>query len=166
MVSAVSDIPAGPTHEPGRHSAERVLVLYEAGRSGAAALARAARLIRERQVEVTMATVAPRDTSRPRCVLYTGALNDGVRAQATAELFEARRLLGSAGEHARYELLVDDRDHALEAWVAAGGFDLVLLPARRWRPGPGHPAARRLRRCCDAEVLVIRASLRSGVREA
>ena len=55
-----------------------------------------------------------------------------------------------------FKLLVQDKDPPLAAWIAAGGFDVVLLPARR-RPlrSAKHPAADQLRKSTSAEVHVV-----------
>jgi hypothetical protein len=51
---------------------------------------------------------------------------------------------------------VQDKDPPLAAWIAAGGFDVVLLSARR-RPlrRAKHPAADRLGRSTGAEVRIV-----------
>jgi hypothetical protein len=137
------------------HSAKRqVLVIYQRGRGGAAALAEGARLVASSAAVLTVVTLAPQDNN-PGCTVYADAYNAGVRDQACAELGEARRLLGTVGENARYERLVEGRDPPLGKWVAARSFDLVLLPGRRLPYGPRHATARRLRRSGDYEVRVV-----------
>jgi hypothetical protein len=82
--------------------------------------------------------------------------NRAVCDTAEAELLQARKELGAMAERASFKLLVQDKDPPLVAWVAAGGFDVVLLPAR-WRPlrRSKHPAAEALRRSTGADVRVI-----------
>lgn len=140
------------------HNGKRhVLVLYERGRGGTAALAEGAALAASSAAVLTVVTLAPQDTS-PGCTVYGDAYNAGVRDQASAELSEARRLLIARGARARYERLVEGRDPPFEKWVAAGAFDLVLLPARRLPFGPPRKIARRLRRSGGCEVHIAAAA--------
>ena len=139
----------------GRRRGQRVLALYEPGRSGAAALAEAGRLIETASAELTVVASAPQDTAPRRCTVYTDAYNRCVREEAAGWLGEARRLLGAYGERTRYALLVGGRDPPLEAWAAGRGFDLVLLPAHRVLGRSRHPAARRLRSATGAEIRVV-----------
>ena len=136
----------------------RVVVLYEPGRTGSAALDLARRLVGAAGLGLTVVSVAPQDT---RICCGTGSAMDYNRAvcdTAEAELLQARKKLGATGERATFKLLVQDKDPPLAAWVAAGDFDVVLLPARR-RPlrRSKHPAAEALRRSTRAEVRVIEA---------
>jgi hypothetical protein len=87
--------------------------------------------------------------------------NRAVCEAAEAELCQARKELGPVAERASFKVLVQNRDPPLAAWIAAGEFDVVLLPARRrplrrWK----HPAAEPLRRSTSAEVRVIDAGSR------
>jgi hypothetical protein len=131
----------------------RVLVLYERRRSCAATLAEA-RALAEQGASVTVVALARQDTSPARCVVYTGAYNDGVREDAARDLADAREMLGPSADGARFMALLAGREETLEIW-ADGRFDVVLLPARRLRPG-GHPAARAFRRTGGAAVRVLR----------
>jgi hypothetical protein len=133
-----------------------VLVLYEPGRCGAAALAEGAAVAASSAATLTVVTLAPQDTN-PGCTVYADAYNAGVRDQASAELAEAGRLLSALGTQARYERLVEGRDPPLEEWVARGGFDLVLLPAHRRPFVYRRRAARRLRRSRPCEVRICTA---------
>jgi hypothetical protein len=136
--------------------AERVVVLYEPGRSGSAALALAARLVAGDGSALTVVSVAPQDTRR--CCGAGSAIgyNRAVCEAVAGELRQARELLGDVGDHASFRLLVEAKDPPLAAWVAAGGFDVVLLPARR-RPlrRAKHPALDPLRRSTSAEVRIV-----------
>jgi Universal stress protein family len=139
-----------------RSVGSRVVVLYEPGRSGSAALDLARRLVAGDGSALTVVTVAPQDT-RIRC--GAGSATDYNRAvceAAEAELREACEVLGQAGKRAVFKLLVQDKDPPLADWITAGGFDVVLLPARR-RPlrRSGHPAADQLRRSTCARVRVV-----------
>ncbi len=157
--------PSDPVAEP--HPRRRMLVLYERSRSGPAALAQAVTLFTEFAFELTVVALAPQDTDPPCCSVYAEAYNRGVQADAAAELREAKRLLGRHGEQVQFELLVEGRDPPLEAWVAAGGIDLVLLPAHRGLPRSArHPLERRLRRSTDAEVRLVTAPGRGERRAA
>jgi len=132
-----------------------VLVVYQRGRGGTAALAEGARSAQDRVVALTVLALAPQDTDPAVCGVYTEAFNEGVRAEALGELTEARRLLGPAGAGARYVLLLDGRDPPLESWAAAERFGLLLL-ARR---GPfglrSRRRAARLRERTGAEVRLL-----------
>jgi hypothetical protein len=135
---------------------KRVVVLYEPGRAGSAALDLARRLVGDEGTALTVVSVAPQDT---RLCCGAGSAIDYNRTvceTADAELRQARQLLGPVGKRASFKLLVQDKDPPLGAWIAAGYFDVVLLPARR-RPlrRAKHPAADQLRRSTSAEVRVI-----------
>jgi hypothetical protein len=144
-----------------RSAGKRVVVLYEPGRAGSAALDLAGRLVRDDGCALAVVGVAPQDAG-----ILCGAgsaidYNRAVCEAADAELREARKLLGDVGDRASFTLLVRDRDPRLGAWIAAGRFDVVLLPARR-RPlhRLKHPVAAELRGSTSAEVRVVGA--RSG----
>lgn len=132
-----------------------VLVLYEAGCCGAAALAEGAALVAGSTAVLTVVALAPQD-SRPGCTVYAAAYNVAVRDQASADLGEADRLLTARGVTARYELLVEGRDTPFEQWVARRAFDVVLLPARRGPFGRRRSLVRRLRRSPGCEVRLCR----------
>lgn len=138
----------------------RVLVLFEPGRGGLAALAEA-RVLAEREcAEVTVVGVAPRAPSGSRCGNSALEFNDAVADSVVADLERARECLG---ELASYRLLIEGNGPSLGDFTAEGGFELVLLPARR-RPfrAARHPAAARLSASAGAEVRVVDAR-RSGV---
>jgi hypothetical protein len=133
-----------------------VVVPYEPGRTGSAALELAGRLVGDDGSALTVVSVAPQDT---RICCGAGSAIDYNRAvceAADAELRQARALLGVAGNRAAFKLLVQDKDPPLAAWIAAGGFRVVLLPARR-RPlrSAKHPAADQIRRSTSAEVRIV-----------
>jgi hypothetical protein len=137
----------------------RVVVLYEPGRSGSAALDLARRLVAGEGSMLTVVTVAPQDT-RNWCGAGSAAdYNQAVCEAADAELREARELLGPLGDRALFQVLVQDSHPPLADWVASGDFDVVLLPART-RPlrRASHPAADQLRACTRAEVRVVGAA--------
>jgi hypothetical protein len=156
--------------DPIRSVGGRVVVLYEPGRSGSAALDLARRLVAPDGSALTVVSVAPQDT---RLCCGAGSAVDYNRAvceAAEAELREARQQLGAAGDRARFKLLVEDRDPPLSAWIAAGDFDVVLLPARiRPLRRAKHPAADQLRRSTSAAVRVVEAGSsleQSGMRRS
>jgi hypothetical protein len=133
----------------------RILVVFEPGRAGKAALVRARSLAEQGHSTVTVVSVVPQAPIATRCGCAPVDYNAAVRDAAADELKRAREQLPTIAERASFKLLIDGTDPALEAWTAAAGFDLVLLPARR-RPlrAPGHPAAAALRRA-GAEVEVV-----------
>jgi hypothetical protein len=135
---------------------KRVVLLPEPGRTGSVALDLARRLVEAAGGSLTVVSVAPQDT---RICCGAGSAIDYNRAvcgTAAVELGQARKLLGPVGERASFKLLVEHKDPPLAAWIAAEGFDVVLLPARR-RPlrRAKHPAAEQLRRSTSAEVRVV-----------
>jgi hypothetical protein len=139
-----------------RSAGKRVVVLYEPGRTGSAALDLAGRLVGDDGSALTVVSVAPQDT---RICCGAGSAIDYNRAvceAADAELRQARELLDFAGNRASFKLLVQGKDPPLAAWIAAGGFGVVLLPARR-RPlrSAKHPAADQIRRSTSAQVRVV-----------
>jgi hypothetical protein len=139
-----------------RSVGSRVVVLYEPGRSGLAALDLARRLVLAEGCMLTVVAVAPQD-ARMCCGAGSAVdYNRAVRDAADCELQDACELLGPVGKRASFRLLVQDKDPPLTAWVAGGEFDLVLLPARK-RPlrREKHPAADQLCRSTGAEVRVV-----------
>jgi hypothetical protein len=131
----------------------RVLVLFEPGRGGQAALAVARGLVEDEGASLTLAAVAPRAPSGSRCGNSAFEYNVAVRDSVAADLARARALLDRSGEDAACEML--DESERLEQFVSAHGFDVVVLPSRRdlFRR-TRHPAAGRLRRSTNARVQV------------
>jgi hypothetical protein len=142
----------------------RVVVLYEPGRTGSAALELARRLVALAGTPLTVVSIAPQDT---RICCGAGSAIDYNRAvceTSEAELRQAWKLLGPVAEQASFEVLVQGRDPPFAAWITAGHFDVVLLPARR-RPlrRAKHPEADQLRGSATIEVCVVDA--RSGFED-
>jgi nucleotide-binding universal stress UspA family protein len=135
---------------------KRVLVVCEPGRGGAAVLELARELVEYEGATLTVVSVAPQGVSGARCGNSALDYNLAIQDSVAADLDHARAWLGEFGARASYELLLERVWPSLDEFAAAGGFDLVLLPARRrlMRP-PGHPAAERLRRTTGAEIRVI-----------
>jgi hypothetical protein len=79
-----------------------------------------------------------------------------VKSAVARDLDRARERLGGSAERAAFVLLVDGADQTLEQLARSGGFDLLLLPARR-RPlrAAGHPEAFRLQRVAGAEIRIV-----------
>jgi hypothetical protein len=139
-----------------RSAGRRVVVVYEPGRTGSAALDLAARLVGDDDSGLTVVGVAPHEA---RICCGAGSAidyNAAVREAADDELRQARELLGHAGNRASFKLLVPGTDPPLAAWIDAAGFDVVLLPARRrLLRNAKHPAADPLRKSTSAEVRVV-----------
>lgn len=135
--------------------AARVLVVFEPGRTGEAALREAAELAQAGS-ELSIVTLAPQ-ASPLRCCGGGGAgpYNCAVREEAHLELNEARALLGSVSRRAKFSVIVGHPNPPLAAWVVAQAFDLVLIPSRRLTFGGGR-LARGLRRATTAEVRLIK----------
>jgi hypothetical protein len=150
---AVSDARAGPpVGTAGARS--RVLVIYEEGPAGAAALREAAKRAAE-GAELAVATLAPRAKTL-RCCKGGGAgpYNCAVRDAAAEELVQARTLLGPLATRASFTTLVGTPEQPLperEAWSA---FDTIIVPGRRLARGGGQ-LARMARRASDADIRVV-----------
>src|SRR5271154_6444706 len=137
------------------HSAGRVLVVFEAGRSGAAAL-RAGAELAEAGNDLSVVTLAPQ--AKPlRCCGGGGAgpYNCAVRAQADEELSQARDLLGPALKPAMLTVLVGHPEPPLVPWIGEHAFDIVVLPTRRLTRRGGR-LARHLRRATAADIRLVR----------
>jgi hypothetical protein len=150
---------AAPTNPPATVSAvagPRVVVLHEPGPSGAAALDLARQLDLEQGATVTVVAVVPSAPSGPCCGGSARDFNATVRDVVAGELDQARTRLGHAAGRTDYVLLVEGQDPPLQDWIAAHGYDLILLPARRrLLRTPGHPAAAQLRGRAGGEVRVV-----------
>ncbi len=135
-----------------------VLVLFEPGRAGAAAVTLARELAERDDATVTVLGVVPTAPSGSRCGNSATLYNLVVRDAVAQELDAARQPLAEIGARAAFTLLVDGTDPPLHEWVNRDGVDLVLLPARR-RPlrSAKHPAAAALRRHTRAEVRIVEA---------
>ena len=134
---------------------ERVLVVFETGRCGEAALREGAELA-SGGAELSVVTLAPQ--AKPsKCCGGGGAgpYNCAVRDQAEDELRAARRLLGSFAGRATFTLLRGSPSPPLAAWSARGVFDVILLPAPRLALRGGS-RARALRRASQADVRLVR----------
>jgi hypothetical protein len=134
---------------------QRVLLLFEPGRGGRAALERARELVANDGAAITVVSVAPQAPSGSHCGGSALEYNRAVCDSVADDLHHARAALEEHGIDADYELLIENRP-PLDQFVAQGAFDLVLLPARR-RPlrAAGHPAAGRLRHLNGVEVRVV-----------
>ena len=136
------------------HSAGRVLVVFESGHRGEAAL-RAGAELAEAGRELSVVTLAPQ--AKPlRCCGGGGAgpYNCAVRAQADEELSEARDLLGAGPKPAMLTVLLGHPDPPLVAWIGEHAFDIVVLPSRRLTLRGGR-LARCLRRATEADVRLV-----------
>jgi nucleotide-binding universal stress UspA family protein len=142
-----------------RSAPERVLVLCEQGRAGAAAIDLAREFAEQEHAKLTVVGMAPQAPSGPRCGNSAVEYNEAIAESVARDLNGARERLGGAAERAEFLLLIDGADQTLEQLAQSGGFDLVLLPAR-WRPlrKPGHPAAAELSRLAGPEILIVDAA--------
>ena len=133
-----------------------VLVLYEPGASGSRTLDQARELIQAHDGQLTVVTVAPRDTRVRGTGVSARDYNDAVRDSAQRELDEARRLLGPLAGPVVLEVVAEGGNSSLAAWAAERAFDIILLPARRrlFSRG-GHPLATALRESTEADVRVV-----------
>jgi hypothetical protein len=86
-----------------------------------------------------------------------GSTTTWSRTRSFDDLEQARKRLGEIGTEASYRLLIEGKEPSLTQFAADGGFDLVLLPARRrLLRAARHPAAPRLRLAgAGAEVRVV-----------
>ena len=144
---------------PSELAAERILVVFEAGRAGVAAVELARELAERDGASVTVVSVAPKAPNL-HCVSSAAAYNDAVRDTVAQELEHAEELLWPIGSRGRCRLLVEGTDPSLDELVTREQFDLVLLPGhRRLLRSVKHPAAVGLRRL-GAEVRVVDGSSR------
>lgn len=109
----------------------RVLVIFEPGRAGAAALDTARELVAGGGGQLTVVCVADQTAGATRCGCSAVAYNDAVIDAARDDLQRARERLGEAGQEATFELLIEGRGRPLHDLTARDKCDLVLLPARR-----------------------------------
>jgi hypothetical protein len=133
----------------------RVLVVYEEGRAGLAAIREAAELAAS-GAELTVVTLAPQ--ARPlKCCEGGGAgpYNCAVRDAAAEELLQARAFLGSLAIRTSFTTLVGTPEPPLTAWSAGQSFDSIILPGHRLERRGGR-RARDLRRATRADVRVVR----------
>jgi nucleotide-binding universal stress UspA family protein len=132
------------------------MVLYERGRSGAAAIDLARNLAELQNASLTIVGVAPQAPSGSRCGGSALEYNEVVADSVAQDLDRARERLAGAAERAAFVLLVEGADQTLEQFARSGGFDLVLLPGRR-RPfrAAGHPEASRLERVAGVEIRIV-----------
>jgi len=132
----------------------RVAVVFASGSSGSAAL-REASEVASSGSELWVVTLAPQ-AERARCCKSQceGPYNVAVREEAERELAEARSLLGSLADRARFQVLSGAPRPPLVSWVAEHGFGLVFLPRSRFTPG-GNPFARKLRKQTSAEIRLV-----------
>lgn len=131
-------------------------MLYEQGRGGAAVVDVARTLAEEHNATLTVVGIAPRAPSGPRCGNSAVEYNQAVADSVAHDLQEARDRLGAGAEFATFVLLIEGAGQTFEQFVRSGGFDLVLLPARR-RPlrGAYHPEASRLGVIAGAAVRIV-----------
>ena len=140
-------------------SPRKVLVLYEHGRAGAAAVDLARDLAEDESAALTIVAIAPQAPSGPRCGNSALEYNEVVADSVAHDLEQARERLGpAAAAGAAFVLLVEGADQTLEQLVRSGGFELVLLPGtappvpRAEAPGGGPAEAHRRRRDPDCRA--------------
>jgi nucleotide-binding universal stress UspA family protein len=147
----------GTAARASQHDGKRVLVLFEAGHAGIAAVERAHELAEHDKARLTVVSVVPQVPAGRcgRCGCSPLDYNAAVRDAVAEELGQARERLAELGDRASFELLLERTDPPLPDWSAAAGFDVILLPAHR-RPlrSASHPAATALRRT-GAEVWIV-----------
>lgn len=133
-----------------------MLVLYERGTSGSQAIGQARDLIQAQGGQLTVVTVATKDTRVRGTGVSARDYNDAVRASAQRDLDHARRLLGSPAERIAFEVVVEGGATSLAGFAADGAFEVILLPERRWLFWRrAHPVAATLRSATAADVRVV-----------
>jgi hypothetical protein len=105
----------------------RILVVYESGRRGAAAVEEVGRLAPEGDDALTVVALAPGQLSM-HCVPSAGSLDAAVVDAAERDLADARRRLGSLATGTEFRILSGDAERALSDLIQSGSFDLVLMP--------------------------------------
>ena len=130
----------------------RVLVVFEEGRGGEAALREGAELAAA-GAELSVVTLAPQAKPFKCCGGGgPGPYNCAVRDQAQEELRQAQSLLGSLARRATFTVLAGTPAPPLTEWSAVRAFDVIFLPAPRFARAGGRQA-RALRRVCSAEYV-------------
>jgi nucleotide-binding universal stress UspA family protein len=149
-----------------RSATERVLVLYEHSRAGAAVIDVGRELAEQSNAALTVVAVAPQAPSGPRCGNSAVEFNEVVVDSVARDLDKARRDLGPAAERARFVLLIEDAEPSLAQFAREGAFDVILLPAHRrlLRSGRYHPQAARLRLTAGAEIRIVEPASRQQSR--
>ena len=141
-------------YRPPSRAGRRVLAVFEPGHAGEATLREAAELA-ESGSELSVVTLAPQ---APPCRCCgkggTGPYNIAVREEAESELRQARDFLGSTARRASFTVLAGQPSPPLSTWAAEAGFDLILLPTRRFTRGD-NPFARGVRQATSAEVRLL-----------
>ena len=147
------DAAALETHQ----SAKRILVLFEPGRAGVAAVELAREIAQSEQATVTVVAVAPQAPASRGCIISAADYNAAVRDAVAADLERVEEMLWCIGPRADCRALIERTDPSLEEYVTTEGFDLVLLPGHR-RPlrSIKHPAAGAVARA-GAEVRIVAA---------
>jgi hypothetical protein len=156
-LSAVTSAARPNAASVSQFAGKRILVVFEPGRAGVAAVAAARELATHEDSSVIAVSLAPQAGALRGCGPSARPYNEAVRDEVAKELEQAEEVLWPLGGRAECRLLIEGVDPRLEEFVAAQQIDLVLLPARR-RPlrSTKHPAAAGLRRL-GAEVRVIEA---------
>jgi hypothetical protein len=146
-----------PTAETAQHvEGKRVVVVFEPGHAGAAALELARELVERERATLTVVSVVPQAASGSRCGGSALEYNSMVRDTVAHELDQAREQIAPISGQTAFELLIEGADPPLHEFIAAAGFELILLPAHR-RPlrSVKHPAAAALSRLPGAEVRIV-----------
>ena len=151
--------PVVDEHAAARLIRRRVAVVIEPGRSGQAALARAAELAADKADVTLVATVPQTTTSCRHCGgVSPDVYKRAVRDDVAKDLQHAATRLKLPAGGPNVKLLVEGSDLPLVDWIAHGGFDAVLLPARRSGLRFGsHPIERSLRGLTGTEVQIVKA---------
>jgi hypothetical protein len=141
---------------------QRILVVSEPGRNGAAALAQAAAIIAaSSSSRLTIVATAPQTTTTCRNCggVSPDAYNRAIREDVAHDLHNATAQLKLDTRAVKVKLLIEGTDPPLTDWIAQERFDLVLLPARRSGLRlRSHPAAHQLQNLTEADVHVVSAS--------
>lgn len=152
--AAIKTADPTPAERGGLDGGLRVLAVYERSRNGEHTLREAAEMATS-GARLTVVTLAPQAPPTRSCAAGSGPYNLAMRDEAAIELKDARRALGAIADRVRFAVLIQRRDPPLHVWVAEAGFQVVLVPARRFSRGGG-TLARAVRRSGTAEVRVIR----------
>lgn len=128
----------------------RMAVLIEADHRADAVVGEAIAVAHSEPVRATLVAVVPHARGRG-CAVSPAPLNEAIEQAAGVDLWNAAQRIGDCDRR----ILRDGLDPSLPEWLAAEGFDLVLLPRRRWRTRNGHPRAAGLRAVPGLQVRVL-----------
>lgn len=128
------------------------LVIYDGSKAARRTLEEAAALSAEHDVALTVVTLMVHERQAVGCCVSAATWNRELDAIVDERLSDARALLGSCGQSARFAAAEGAGARAVHQTAEALGCDLVLVPAHGLFPGR---LARGCRRAGCARVIAV-----------